>query len=383
MIELTQHIEALLLENDFVIIPDFGGFVAHYNQARKADSDNLFCPPTRTIGFNPKLTLNDGILIQSYMAVHDIDFPGATKMVSDEVRQLVDMLHENGKVELPNIGELHYTIHHTYDFIPFNEKVITPSLYGLNTFEMKPLSELHKRSKQPVVEKAENFNGHSYDIHINKTLLRNAVAVVVAIATFFMLSTPIENTRVEKGSYAQLLPIDIFETIEGQSVLTSQVKTDGGKKQTVDKSATDKQNIKPANKNINNEQGEKLIRKDNDKQSPNNNKSDKQDIKSNDNKDIKQDVKPVQGGDKASMKADNKVVGNKYHIIVSSRIEKSKALELIEKLKAKGYATASLLENGSKVSVSLMSFSSKDEAAKALSSTRKQNEFSDAWIYTR
>ena len=30
MIELARHIEILLLENDCVIIPDFGGFIAHY-----------------------------------------------------------------------------------------------------------------------------------------------------------------------------------------------------------------------------------------------------------------------------------------------------------------------------------------------------------------
>ena len=34
MIELARHIEILLLENDCVIIPDFGGFIAHYQPAR-------------------------------------------------------------------------------------------------------------------------------------------------------------------------------------------------------------------------------------------------------------------------------------------------------------------------------------------------------------
>ena len=32
MIELARHIEILLLENDCVIIPDFGGFIAHINR---------------------------------------------------------------------------------------------------------------------------------------------------------------------------------------------------------------------------------------------------------------------------------------------------------------------------------------------------------------
>lgn len=105
MIELAQHIEVLLLENDCVIVPGFGGFIAHYAPAMRVAEENLFLPPTRTIGFNPQLTLNDGVLVQSYMAVYDTTFSDATKMVEKEVAELISALHEDGKTDLPNIGE--------------------------------------------------------------------------------------------------------------------------------------------------------------------------------------------------------------------------------------------------------------------------------------
>ena len=59
MIELVQHIETLLLENDCVIIPDFGGFVAHHSSAKWVEEEGLYLPPTRTIGFNPHLKINE------------------------------------------------------------------------------------------------------------------------------------------------------------------------------------------------------------------------------------------------------------------------------------------------------------------------------------
>ena len=74
MIELAQHIEVLLLENDCVIVPGLGGFVAHYTPAMRVAEENVFLPPTRIIGFNPQLKMNDGLLVQSYMAVYDTDF---------------------------------------------------------------------------------------------------------------------------------------------------------------------------------------------------------------------------------------------------------------------------------------------------------------------
>lgn len=81
MIELAQHIEILLLENDCVIVPGLGGFVAHYTSAMRVAEENIFLPPTRIIGFNPQLKMNDGLLVQSYMAVYDTDFSDATRIV--------------------------------------------------------------------------------------------------------------------------------------------------------------------------------------------------------------------------------------------------------------------------------------------------------------
>ena len=45
MIELAQHIEVLLLENDCVIVPGFGGFIAHYAPAMRVAEENLFRLP--------------------------------------------------------------------------------------------------------------------------------------------------------------------------------------------------------------------------------------------------------------------------------------------------------------------------------------------------
>ena len=44
MIELAQHIEVLLLENDCVIVPGLGGFVAHYTPAMRVAEENVFLP---------------------------------------------------------------------------------------------------------------------------------------------------------------------------------------------------------------------------------------------------------------------------------------------------------------------------------------------------
>ena len=223
MIELAQHIEVLLLENDCVIVPGLGGFVAHYTPAMRVAEENVFLPPTRIIGFNPQLKMNDGLLVQSYMAVYDTDFSDATRnCMKKEVAHIFTALHEEGKVDLPNIGELRYSIHGIYDFVPYDHKITTPYLYGLDSFEMQELAEL----KKPYMEKTIRYSvpvvpedkKRRFEIKFNRSYLSNAVAMIAVVALFFFLSTPIENTEVVEGNYAQLLPNELFEMIEKESL---------------------------------------------------------------------------------------------------------------------------------------------------------------------
>ena len=222
MIELAQHIEVLLLENDCVIVPGFGGFVAHYAPATHVKEENLFLPPTRTIGFNPQLKLNDGVLVQSYMSAYDTSFADANRIVEKEVSEFIGLLHEEGKAHLENIGEIHYNIYGNYEFIPYDYKITTPSLYGLDSFEMHELSTLQQREKVLVPANLEKEK-KTYEISISRAFLRNAAAMIAAIVLFFAFSTPVENTDVQKNNYAQLLPGELFEQIEKQSVAVTPV----------------------------------------------------------------------------------------------------------------------------------------------------------------
>ena len=116
MKELARHIEVLLLENDCVIVPN--------KAAEFKDSANVFCPPVRTIGFNPQLTINDGLLAQSYMQAYDTDFPDASRKIESVVSQIKDSLYKNGQAELENIGTLYYTMAGVYGFEPYQNAFV-------------------------------------------------------------------------------------------------------------------------------------------------------------------------------------------------------------------------------------------------------------------
>ena len=58
--------------------------MAHYCEAHYDIRDNSFLPPTRSIGFNPQLKINDSLLAQSYVEAYDISYPEAVRRIEKE-----------------------------------------------------------------------------------------------------------------------------------------------------------------------------------------------------------------------------------------------------------------------------------------------------------
>ena len=215
MIELDRHIEILLLNSDCVIIPNFGGFMAHYVEAKKEEREYTFLPPMRTIGFNPKLTLNDSLLAQSYVEVYDISYPDAIARIEDEVRELKQHLNNDGQYEMNSIGTLKLNRNGSYEFEPCRAGLLTPSLYGLSYFEFKTLAQLEKehasqrQEKHPVetkivehpaihstAEEPENMANDEVQEGSKLTALwRNIAVACIAFIIFLLIPAPLANNN--------------------------------------------------------------------------------------------------------------------------------------------------------------------------------------------
>lgn len=157
MMELAKHIEILLLDNDCVIVPGFGGFMAHPVSAVYDEEEGIFYPPTRTLGFNPQLKINDSLLAQSYVEAYDISYPEAIRRIEDDVREVQQCLSTTGRYEMPDVGVLIAVGEDSYDFEPCTSGLLTPDLYAFSSFEMSMLSSVKQQ-----MEKAESdFTQHS------------------------------------------------------------------------------------------------------------------------------------------------------------------------------------------------------------------------------
>lgn len=209
MIELQRHIEILLLTNDCVIVPGLGGFMAHHIDARFDEEDNTFVPPLRTLGFNQSLTMNDSLLVQSYIESYDISYPEALRRIENEVEELRQHLQAEGYYELNDIGVLSLNDEGHMEFAPCEAGILTPSLYGLGTFAMQPLvkpaakpadkpeTAAAQQEEEAQTATAGNDEEQEATIVIKMSWVRNAVAVAAAIVAFFIISTPVSNSDID------------------------------------------------------------------------------------------------------------------------------------------------------------------------------------------
>lgn len=208
------------MSNDCVIVPGLGGFMAHHVDARYDENDGTFLPPLRTLGFNPRLTMNDSLLVQSYIEAYDISYPEALRRIEAEVAEIRQHLESKREYELNDIGILRLNQEGNLEFEPCEAGILTPFLYGLSTFEMTPLVVEAKATTETAQDKNTTKVPEESAITIKMSWLRNAVAVAAAIVAFFMIGTPISNNSTMEMQQSA------FIAIPQHSIISQQQTTD-------------------------------------------------------------------------------------------------------------------------------------------------------------
>lgn len=379
MIELAKHIETLLLENDCVIVPGLGGFVAHYVPAQYVEEEKLFLPPVRLIGFNAKLQMNDGLLVQSYMGVYGTTFSDASKLVEHSVGEIFTQLHENGVVELNNVGKLSYSMEGDYSFTPYDNKIATPLLYGLSSFEMESLTTLRQRREEKQTRRSTSMLPKEtkeirFEIPINYTHLLNAAAMVAVIVFSFLISTPIQNTEVVRGNYAQMLPGELFEQIEKHSLAATPVSVSLQQTTQQQPSATGKRTTAPVTV--------KEVKVKKEVSTTNVMTTSKAESSTVAATKVSTTFQPKATTPKQASHVAQNVV-KRYHIIVASLPSERAAQAEASSLISEGHSEAKVLVCGDKMRVSIASFASNDEASKAVTQLRQQAKYQGAWVFKK
>lgn len=373
MIELAKHIEVLLLENDCVIVPGLGGFIAHYRSCVYNEDTGEFCPPARTIGFNPQLVMNDGLLVQSYMQAYNTDFPDATRKIEKLVQKQKEDIYRYGHIYLNNVGTLYYNMNGVYEFEPEANGFFTPSLYGLQGFTFPKLSPENVSQEKPLVEYAMprtvKTSTRRSSFHYRRWS-KNIVAIAAAILLFFLFSIPVENTYLDDAEYASLGSTGLFDAIKNHSMASSIITVSPSVQQQEKKQKTVKKQSVKNNINTLKPVAVKIEKVAAPSAKP----------AAHVVKDVKQPVeKKTPAANKVPQKATTKAGS---YIIVASLATNSDAMQVVKQMQQKGYKEAQILESDGRFRVAINRYTNQTDAYKQIKELKKNADFASAWVLT-
>lgn len=315
--------------------------MAHHVEARHDDSDGAFLPPLRTIGFNPKLTLNDSLLAQSYVEAYDLSYPEAVMRIDDEIRELKQHLENDGSYELFDIGLLRLNDDGAYEFEPCEAGILTPSLYGLSSFEMKSVAELDRELEtQNLIEEktavptlalqtqafATSISADEVDEPRNRqvSMWRNLAVACIALLVFLLFPAPLANNSLVQESS--------IDTSLLQRIMPKNVTI-------VDNHRGDTTRPRP--------KAPQMLSKNN----------------------------------KAQSSTLQKTSG--YTLVLASKITRRNASEYIDQLHKKGFNEADIYIKGKSTKVIFGNYATQGEAYACLNKLHEKEPFAEAWVMKR
>jgi CCDC81-like prokaryotic HU domain 1/CCDC81-like prokaryotic HU domain 2 len=136
---IANEIKELLYEQQTVIIPGLGAFVASYKSAMVEPLQGQFVPPNFSIRFNENLLVNDGVLKDFIQKKYTMPAIEANRVIDNFVKesQLALELHE--LVAIPEVGRLYRDNTGKIQFLPDQTNFNTES-FGLTNLQFYPIS---------------------------------------------------------------------------------------------------------------------------------------------------------------------------------------------------------------------------------------------------
>jgi len=327
MNEIITHIEFLILQHEYVIIPDLGGFVLSREHSSISEDNTTINPPGLTLGFNSDLKFNDGLLAASYMKSNNATYESACKTIENEVKRIKSLLVSGESVDFGSLGSLKMMENHIL-FQPASKRFMNhPGVWGYAPINIPLVKDI----AVPYPHKATRYKFKLKYISIG-------VASAVAMLALFILPGIID---------------DGYITPFQQSGFLSNTNTELVKNVVKTKRVFISDYIN---------ENKELFLKSNPDTGINN-----------------KDYNLIHNSQYYN--PDNKG----YYVIVGGDTKRSKAESLLSNIRAKGFVNAGIVESPERSRVYVSAFSDNDKAYEYLMSLRKQypSDHADAWVYVK
>ncbi len=138
---LSKMVKELILDNDEVALPGVGSFVAEYVPATFSDRGFTINPPYKRLSFRNKISENSTGLVNFYAKCNGLDTDTASKILTEFLSELRNVLESKKVVIFPGLGKLRATKENYFFFVADENLDIYPEGFGLEPVSLKTHEE--------------------------------------------------------------------------------------------------------------------------------------------------------------------------------------------------------------------------------------------------
>ena len=190
---LAKMVGDLILEHDEVALPGVGTFVAEMVGASFSDKGFVINPPYRKLSFRQREGDPD-LLIDFYARTNSLDKATASRILSQFLSEMKEILKTKKYIIFPGLGRLRATRENLFFFVPDEDLNIYPEGFGLEPVSLK--------SHEEVAEIAELTETVDALADINGTETPESV-----LSELVEVPAPADKTAVAPSAVAPVTPI--------------------------------------------------------------------------------------------------------------------------------------------------------------------------------
>lgn len=150
---LAKMVKEVVMDHDAVTLPGVGSFVAEWVPSTFADRGYTILPPYRKLYFSPKQG-EDTLLAQLYARSNDISLADATRILTDFLSEMKEVLKVKKTIIFPGLGRLRATMENHFFFVADEDLDIYPEGFGLQPLSLKTHEETQEEVAQAVASLA-------------------------------------------------------------------------------------------------------------------------------------------------------------------------------------------------------------------------------------
>ncbi len=362
---LSKYIAELLVKNNCVIVPNFGGFIANYNPAIIDELRHKIYPPSKRVLFNSNLLNNDGLLANYVSTQISKNYAESLEIIEEISTKWKSKLSKGQRVSIGEVGFL-YEVDNKIQFEQDREFNLFLGAYGLSSVNFSPLVKQEEIQTIDSVEGAsvglvfdmnrETESIKSTEAHKNVSVIdfQNArkksnrwkylAAACFIPVLFYSYWIPMETHYLDSGNiqmadfnplhkkvekiYKTRIEKNDFTAIKFESNLLAKARVLSSSVEYYNYQFSDELYI-PVNLNENK---------------------------------VKRDKTNVVSSSKVVVNSKSKTIENHFHLIAGCFSDESNAVLFVRDLKEKGYASTIIDKNKGLYRVAVQSFSSKHKA---------------------